>query len=159
MGQAELVAVTTIGAFAIGITVLVLSVWGVSIFVNARTRREGQRLELHTRLLDKIGSTREFGEFLASDNGQRFLEAISPPTRPQWRLVWSLQAGIVVFAVGAAIFLTGGFFLVGSNFGWMIMGIGIALIVATGASWRVARAFGLVGSARETTSRDTHPSA
>lgn len=148
-----------VGVFAVSITILVLIVWAISIFVNARTRREAQRLELHSRLLDKIGSTHEFAEFLGSGNGQRFLDAISPPTRPQWRLVWSLQAGIVVFAVGAAIFLTGGFFLVGSNFGWMIMGIGIALIVATGASWRVARAFGLVGSARETTSRDTHPSA
>jgi hypothetical protein len=141
------------------IGILLLFVWLFSILVNARTRREGQRLELHTRLLDKIGSTREFAEFLASENGQRFLEAISPPTRPQWRLVWSLQAGIVVFAIGAAIFLTGGFFLVGGNFGWTIMGIGIALILATGASWRVARAFGLVGSARDTSSRDTHPSA
>jgi hypothetical protein len=159
MGQNDIVAVTTIGAFAVGITVLVLIVWGISIVVNARTRREAQRLELHTRLLDKIGSTREFGEFLASDHGQRFLEAISPPTRPQWRLVWSLQAGIVVFAVGAAIFLTGGFFLVGAEFGWMIMGIGVALIAATGASWRVARAFGLVGRLRGATRTDQPPSA
>lgn len=148
-----------VGVFALIITILVLMVWGISIFVNARTRREAQRLELHAKLLDRIGSTREFAEFLATGNGQRFLDGISPPTPPQWRLVWSLQAGIVIFALGAAIFLTGGFFLVGSNFGWMIMGIGIALIVATGASWRVARAFGLVGSARDTRSRDTHPSA
>jgi hypothetical protein len=148
-----------VGLFALSITILVLIVWGFAIFVNARTRREGQRLELHTRLLDKIGSTREFAEFLASDNGQRFLEAISPPTRPQWRLVWSLQAGIVVFAIGAAIFLTGGFFVIGGGFGWTIMGIGIALIVATGASWRVARAFGLVDSIRAGKSRFRQPPA
>ena len=148
-----------VGVIVLSITILVLIVWGISIVVNARTRREGQRLELHARLLDRIGSTREFAEFLATDNGQRFLDGISPPTPPQWRLVWSLQAGIVIFAIGAAIFLTGGFFLVGGDFGWMIMGIGIALILATGASWRVARAFGLVGSARDTTSRDTHPPA
>ena len=146
-----------VGVFALIITILVLIVWAISIFVNARTRREAQRLELHAKLLDRIGSTREFAEFLATGNGQRFLDGISPPRPPQWRLVWSLQAGIVIFAIGAAIFLTGGFFLVGSSFGWMIMGIGIALIVATGASWRVARAFGLVGAARDTPSRDTHP--
>jgi hypothetical protein len=159
MQQIDLVAVTTIGAFATGITVLVLIVWGISIFTNARTRREAQRLELHARLLERIGSTREFAEFLATDNGQRFLNGISPPTPPQWRLVWSLQAGIVVFAIGAAIFLTGGFFLVGSNFGWMIMGIGVALIAATGASWRVARAFGLVGRLREMPPMDPPASA
>lgn len=148
-----------VGVFALSITVLVLIGWGISTLVNARTRREGQRLELHTRLLEKIGSTREFGEFLASDHGQRFLEAISPPTRPQWRLVWSLQAGIVVFAIGAAIFLTGGFFVVGGSFGWMMMGIGIALIAATAASWRVARAFGLVGRLRDTTRTEPPASA
>ena len=148
--------VVVIGVFATSITSLVLIVWGISIFVNARTRRDAQRLELHTRLLELIGSTREFGEFLASDNGQRFLDAITPPsTRPQWRLVWSLHAGIVVFAIGAAVFLTGGVF---SRFGWMWMGIGIALIAATGASWRVARAFGLVGRLRDTTRAD-HPAS
>lgn len=151
--------VETIGQFATGITVLVLMVWAISIVVNARTRREAQRLELHTRLLDKVGSTREFAEFLASDNGQRFLDAISTPTRPQWRLVWSLQTGIVVFATGAAIFLTGGFFLVGGNFGWTIMGIGIALLVATGLSWRVARAFGLVDPIRAVKARGPQPPA
>src|SRR5688572_19162123 len=136
------------------ITILVLIVWSVAIFTKARTQREAQRLELHTRLLERIGSTREFAEFLASDSGQRFLDAITPPSaRPQWRLVWSLQAGIVVFAIGAAVFLTGG------SFGWTLMGIGVALIAAAGASWRVARAFGLVGHLRETTRVDPPASA
>jgi hypothetical protein len=142
--------ISLIGAFATGITVLVLVVWGISIFVNARTRREAQRLELHTRLLDRVGSTREFAEFLATANGQRFLDAITPPaTRPQWRLVWGLQGGIVLVTVGFASFLAG------AAAGWLIMAIGIAFIVASLLSWRVARAFGLVESARSTSHRNT----
>ena len=138
-----------IGAFATGITVLVLVVWAISIFVNARTRREVQRLELHTRLLDRVGSTREFAEFLATDNGQRFLDAITPPaTRPQWRLVWGLQGGIVLMAVGLASFLAG------AAAGWLIMAIGLAFIVASLLSWRVARAFGLVEPIRRPSHRN-----
>jgi len=105
MGTGE---ISLIGGFATGITVLVLIVWAVSILVNARTRRETQRLELHGRLLDRIGSTQEFAEFLATANGQRFLDAITPPaTRPQWRLLWALIGGIVLVSVGIAAFLAG----------------------------------------------------
>ena len=146
--------VTVIGVFAVSITTLILIVWGISIFVNARTQRDARRVELHARLLDRIGSTREFAEFLATDDGHRFLEAITPASiKPQWRLVWSLQAGIVVFTIGTAIFLTGG------DYGWTIMGIGLALIVATLVSWRVARAFGLVPSVRDMTSGAARPPA
>ena len=108
MGTGE---ISLIGGFATGITVLVLIVWAVSILVNARTRRETQRLELHGRLLDRIGSTQEFAEFLATANGQRFLDAITPPaTRPQWRLLWALIGGIVLVSVGIAAFLAGAAF-------------------------------------------------
>ncbi len=162
MGQErhELDDMPLVGVFAIGITILVLIVWGDFDFrERAHPARGAAARTAHAPARQDRIDPRVRANFWRPTMGSVFSTAISPPTRPQWRLVWSLQAGIVVFAVGAAIFLTGGFFLVGSNFGWMIMGIGIALIVATGASWRVARAFGLVGSARETTSRDTHPSA
>jgi hypothetical protein len=109
--------------------------------VRARTQREAHRLELHTRLLDRIGSTREFGEFLSSENGQRFLEAITPPTaRPQWRLLWALFGGIVLALGGGAAFLAG------EDSGWLAMAVGLSLIVAFAVSWRLARAFGLIDS-------------
>lgn len=149
--------VETIGQFATGITVLVLMVWGISIVVNARTRREAQRLELHTRLLDKVGSTREFAEFLATDNGQRFLDAITPQAaRPQWRLLWALQGGIVLAAVGAAMFFPGSGL---SDIGWPLMWIGFASIAACLVSWRVARAFGLVDPIRGVKARGPQPPA
>jgi hypothetical protein len=140
--------VLTTASFALiaTISILVLIVWSVAIFTKARTQREAQRLELHTRLLERIGSAREFGEFLASDNGQRFLDAITPPsTRPQWRLLWALQGGIVLAAIGAAMFFPGTGL---SDIGWPLMWIGLASIVACLVSWRVARAFGLVDSIR-----------
>lgn len=77
--------------------------------IQARGRTEATRLEVHSRLIERVGSAREFGEFLATDAGERFLKALAPPSAhpssPQWRLVWGIRAGMIASAVGIGLFI------------------------------------------------------
>jgi hypothetical protein len=63
--------------------------------------------EFHTRLLDRIGSTKEFGEFFASDAGRRFMDSLSATETgsPQMRILRSVQLGLVLLALGIGLFV------------------------------------------------------
>ena len=62
-----------------GLGSIVATCWAIFVIVDGFRRRQQVRLsaELHTRLLDRIGSAREFGEFLTTESGARFLDAIA----------------------------------------------------------------------------------
>src|SRR5712691_7179845 len=62
-----------------GLGSIVATCWAIFVIVDGFRRRQQVRLfaELQTRLLDRIGSAREFGEFLETESGARFLDAIS----------------------------------------------------------------------------------
>ena len=53
--------------------------WVVWVVVDGRRRRERLKAvtEFHQRLLDRIGSAREFGEFLQTDGGNRFVASLA----------------------------------------------------------------------------------
>ena len=54
-------------------------VWLVYIVVDGFRRRQRLRVftEFHSKLLDRIGSAREFAEFFSSQAGERFLESLA----------------------------------------------------------------------------------
>jgi hypothetical protein len=121
------------------------------VMIQARTRREEKRVELHSRILERIGSAREFGEFLDSDPGTRFLKAISPEvTRPEFRMLGALRAGVVLFTVGIGIFLgisvdafgdgAADFLIVAT----ILTSVGVGLLLSSAASYVVARRLGLM---------------
>ena len=81
----------------------------VYTIAEAFRRRSQARMvtEFHTRLLDRIGSAREFGEFFASDAGKRFMDSLSATetVSPQLRILRSVQTGLVMLALGIGLFL------------------------------------------------------
>jgi hypothetical protein len=72
-------------------------------------RRSQARMvtDFHTRLLDRIGSAKEYGEFFASDAGKRFIDALSATETqsPQIRILKSVQLGLVLLALGIGLFI------------------------------------------------------
>jgi len=72
-------------------------------------RRSQMRMvtDFHTRLLDKIGSAKEYGEFFASDAGKRFMDSLSTSETgsPQTRILRSAQLGLVLLALGIGLFI------------------------------------------------------
>src|SRR5829696_1905920 len=53
--------------------------WIVHVFVDGRRRRERLKVftEFHSRLIDRMGSAKEFAEFLQTTGGQNFLDTLS----------------------------------------------------------------------------------
>jgi len=81
----------------------------VYVIVEGFRRRTQAKMvtEFHSKLLDRIGSAREFAEFFASDAGKRFMESLSTTETgmPQQRILRSIQSGLVLLALGIGLFI------------------------------------------------------
>jgi len=66
-----------------------------------RWRRENHRLELQKSILERVGSVKDLGEFLTTEQGERFLGTLAAPQfRPQLRTLSAVGTGIVFLVVG-----------------------------------------------------------
>jgi hypothetical protein len=116
----------------------------VYVVAQHRSQRAKERAELNAKLIERIGSTKEFGEFLSSEAGDRFLRALNPP------LATSRVARIAGFGVAALVF---GVVLLGAGYtgafgaarpAFTIMAIlstalGLASVLAAAASHYLVR--------------------
>ena len=139
----------------------------VWVIVDGYRRRQQTRVftEFHSKLLDRIGSAKEFAEFFSSDAGDRFLTALSNSegAAPQLRILRSLQTGLILFALGIGLFMLTNErnFELDTMDGLMVTAtaataIGAALVVSTGMSYVLSKLMGLIDRPRVT--RDTNAS-
>jgi hypothetical protein len=81
----------------------------VYVIVEGFRRRSQAKMvtEFHTKLLDRIGSAKEFGDFFASDAGRRFMDSLSSTDSgsPHVRILRSVQTGLVMLALGIGLFI------------------------------------------------------
>jgi hypothetical protein len=135
-------------AIVIPIAFLVAVAWVIYVIAQERTRREAQRAELQIKLLERVGSAREFGEFLGSPAGERFLQALAP-IQPRNRLFTSIRVG--TFLVAFALIVLGAAFwrLLGSEaddlqvLAIVVLAIGLATLASAALSHAAARRLGL----------------
>ena len=131
-------------------------VWLVYIVVDGFRRRQRLRMftEFHSKMLDRIGSAKEFGEFFTSEAGTRFLESLaSEKGSPQVRILAALQWGLTLICVGVALFI-----LLGSRtfepdtvdvlafIATVATGVGIGTLIASGLSLVLSRRMGLLSN-------------
>ena len=137
--------VASLGFFA-------LIAWIAFVFVDGKRRREQLKAtsEFSTKILEKMGSTAEFGAFLETDGGRRFMRtiAVEGPSA-KTRMLGSTQTGIVCTFIGVAMLILGGIFYYLRDGLWVIGGIvtacGIGFIVSTVASYQLSKTLGLFG--------------
>ena len=93
----------------IPITAFAAVAWVIYIIVDGFRRRQHIRLatEFHGKLLDRIGSAKEFGEFLNTSGGTKFLDSLTIEREggPHIRILRALQAGFVFLSLGIGLFL------------------------------------------------------
>ena len=127
----------------------------VYVIVDGYRRRQQTRVytEFHSKLLDRIGSAKEFGDFFASDAGDRFLSALSSSdaAAPQLRILRSLQTGLVLLALGIGLFILTDQrnFELDAMDGLMVTAtaataVGAALVVSTATSYVLSKRMGLI---------------
>jgi hypothetical protein len=129
------------------------AVMGFIVWVLAASRRKARTTqamtEFHNRLLDKIGSARDFADFLQSDGGGRFLDSLSlERTNPNQRILGSIQTGAVLLMLGVGLLVCG--WTVGGDsgvplfMGTISLALGTGFLVSAAIAWRLSESWGLL---------------
>jgi hypothetical protein len=116
-----------------------------------RAQREKHRVQLQKAILEKVGSVKDLGEFLTTEQGERFLSRLSPHLSPHHRSLWSVRVGIVLLIVG--LFLMVGLHTIplgppGEQTSPRPLLLGILLLIAAGAGMLVSAVVSFVIASR-----------
>ena len=137
----------------VGLGFFSLVAWIIFVFVDGKRRRELLKItsEFHTKILDKMGSIAEFGAFLETDGGKRFMKLLTVEgPSAKTRMLGATQTGIVCISIGAAMLILGGIFYYLRDGLWVMGGIltacGVGFVVSTVASYRLSKILGLLDS-------------
>lgn len=164
-----------VGVFCIFVLISLLVTWIVRTYIDYRRwlRISRVQTEVHNKLLDRFAGTGELLSYIQSSPGRRFLESAPIPLDPGpramgapfGRILWSVQAGVVLTVVGL------GFQLVSwrviedigqplALIGVLAMSLGIGFILSGGVSYILARRLGLlepISTAAATERQDSSP--
>jgi hypothetical protein len=145
--------------FAVFVTVSGFIAWFVRMFIDYRRwlRLSKVQTEVHNKLLDRFAGTGDLLAYVQSPAGRRFLEstpiALDAGPRqvaaPFGRVLWAVQAGVVITVVGIGFQLVSGRMIeeIGqpmSVIGVLAMSLGVGLVLSGAVSYVLARRLGLV---------------
>lgn len=136
----------------------------VWVTVNAWQRRQRLRMvtEFNSKLLDRLGTVKDFSEFLQTEAGGRFMQDLGsePPmaSGPHERILRAAQLGTVLICLGVGLLLLSffspfslGYSQPGFNaVGTISLSLGIGFVISAVASYRLAGALGLLSRAPDT---------
>jgi hypothetical protein len=125
--------------------------WIVFVIQDGRRRREQLKVmtEFHTKALDKMGSTADFGNFLETEGGKRFLKSLTiEGPGPKQHIVRCTERGILCLVIGSVVMILGwsfpdlrdGFTIIGA----IIAACGLGNLISCAASYGLSRSFGLL---------------
>jgi hypothetical protein len=126
--------------------------WVVYTIVEGIRRKERTRTftEFYGRLLDRMQSPKDFGDFLQTPGGQRFLETLSVEKgHPIERVLRAVQTGLVLVMLGL------GFYAAASQVGWddrgstrvsgiVFMMTGVGFLLSATASFGITKSLGML---------------
>ncbi len=123
--------------------------WLIWLITRTRHLQIKAQAELHHRLLEKFGSTQELIDFLQSEGGQQFLDAISAkPINPKEQILSSVQKGIILTILGIGGFFLGWIYHYGQDaftiVGVLVIALGVGFLASAGISYRLSQAWGLL---------------
>ena len=129
--------------------------WIVWVIVDGLRRASQMRnaTQFHGRLLERIGSAREFGEFLGTEGGAKFVAslAVEKGRSPHTRILTAIQSGLVLVVLGSGMFIYVDKvdlpFPAPENLSFaatVATAIGIGLLLSSFASYLLSRRMGLI---------------
>jgi len=147
------------GPVIVLVAALITIAWIVYVIVDGIRRRQQLKVftEFHGKLLDRLGSAREFGDFFNSEGGNRFLESLSSRETgaPQIRILRSMQTGLVLLTLGISVFVlvTVRSFSIDTVDSFVVIAtaataIGTGLLISTGLSYVLSKRMGLIEQPR-----------
>jgi hypothetical protein len=166
----KLVAIREVGGALAGVaglvvflTVVFAIVWIIRTVIEHRKwqRMSKTHVETHTRLMERLTSNDDLLAYMQSPAGQRFLNAAPIPidgsprmlSAPFGRILWSLQAGVVIAFLGAALIYASGRFTGNEAFsevelplfvtGAAAMAVGAGFFISSFMAYGLSRRLGL----------------
>jgi hypothetical protein len=118
-----------------------------------RSQREKHRVELQKAILERVGSVKDFAEFLTTEQGERFLASLAPAQfSTHHRTLWSVRVGVVLFTIGVFLMvmlhtlpLRGDeprTLLLGTL---LLIGAGLGMLLSSAVAFLIGRALGVNG--------------
>jgi hypothetical protein len=148
--------------FSVFVCVLLAVLWVLrTLLENRRWNRSFKvQEEVHTKLIEKFGSGADLSAYMQSDAGRRLLEWTPPALdsmshglpNPLGRILWSLQAGLVLLLVGLGLLLLRGHMAESDAppllvFGTLGVTLGAGFILSALVSYSLSKHLGLIGGA------------
>jgi len=123
----------------------------VWVLVNGWQRRLQVRLltDFNSRLLERIGSVKDFSEFLQTDGGAKFMDRVTAGGTPpdlRMAILRAVQTGIVLATLGIGLLVLAWKFTtsfpgdsqVFTVVGVIALSLGVGFLLSGGASYRLA---------------------
>ncbi len=151
---------------------LAAMIWLINVLLaNRRWQRIFKlQTEIHTKLIDRFGSSQELIQYMESEPGKKFLEAAPIPVNFEadskmpgviGRVLVPAQIGVVMALLGAGLVAVRHHFGRGADSVLLLAGIvmlmpGLGFILSAGVTWVLAGRLGLMppGAVQEGVSRD-----
>jgi hypothetical protein len=123
----------------------------VWVLVNGWQRRQQVRLltDFNSRLLERVGSVKDFSDFLQTDGGARFMDRVTAGGAPpdvRMAILRAVQTGIVLVTLGIGLLFLAWKFTaaypddsrVFTVVGVIALSLGVGFLLSGGASYRLA---------------------
>ena len=152
-----------VAALIVFLTVVSTIAWIIRTVIEHRKwqRMSKTHVETHTRLMERLTSNEDLIAYMQSPAGQRFLNAAPIPVEggkmlsaPFGRILWSVQAGVVVAFLGLALIYASGRFAGNETFseaelplfvaGAAAMAIGTGFFISSFMAYGLSRRLGLL---------------
>jgi hypothetical protein len=144
--------------FSVFVIILSAIIWLVKTVIEQRrwSRQSKVQTEVHTKLFDRLSSNEDLLAYIQTPAGRRFLEAgplmptqARPMGAPVSRILWSVQAGIVIAAGALGVLFVSGRVIeevAQPLFAIATIGIslGIGFVVSSAVAYVLSRNMGLI---------------
>jgi hypothetical protein len=125
----------------------------VWVVVNGWQRRQHVKLvtDFNNRVLERLGSMKDFSDFLHSDGGDRLMRVLTAErgsAGPRHRILVAVQTGVVFVTVGLGLLLIGWRTTGDAQealrvISTIVLSLGVGLMLSSAASFWVARHLGM----------------
>ena len=147
-----------LGLTLLGTAVLGTFIWVVKSIVDQRRwlKLTRTQAEVHGKLLDRLTNNEDLLAYIQTSAGRKFLESApiavdteqAPNSAPLSRILWSMQAGVVLACLGIGFWIAQsrfpddmgeGFFIIGT----LVAALGIGFAISAGLAYVISQRFGL----------------
>jgi hypothetical protein len=157
--QEMLAVLAGLGVFFAFLVIMGVATWVIRLVVTHRrwNRVSKVQFETHSKILDRFTSNDELLAYVQTPAGRRFLESAPIPAQdlqqtiaaPLSRILWSVQAGIVLLVVGIGLLQVSGRFIDEpaqflTVIGVLTLSLGGGFIVSAIAAYALSRKLGLL---------------